>query len=232
MAGHRAQQDRAVAHRARERPGLIERGREGDDAPARAAAVGRLDADDAGERGRLADRAAGVGAGRAEAQLRRDRRRRAAGRAARHQRRVRALRAATATITGPKNEVSFDEPMANSSLLVLPSITAPSRQSLRGDGRLVGRHEIVEDVRARGGAHALGAEHVLDAERDAFERAAPRLSRCARRRPCAIARAALRRLQHIGVERARLLDRGEMRVGEFGRGELLLAQRRRAPAPR
>ena len=33
-------------------------------------------------------------------------------------------------VTGPMNEVSFDEPMANSSLLVLPSITAPSRQRL------------------------------------------------------------------------------------------------------
>src|SRR3990170_4383332 len=32
-------------------------------------------------------------------------------------------------VTGPKWEVSFDEPMANSSLLVLPSSTAPSRQS-------------------------------------------------------------------------------------------------------
>ncbi len=31
--------------------------------------------------------------------------------------------------TGPKHEVSFDEPMANSSLLSLPSMTAPSRQS-------------------------------------------------------------------------------------------------------
>ena len=31
--------------------------------------------------------------------------------------------------TGPKHEVSFDEPIANSSLLSLPSITAPSRQS-------------------------------------------------------------------------------------------------------
>ncbi len=29
--------------------------------------------------------------------------------------------------TGPKAEVSFDEPMANSSLLILPSSTAPSR---------------------------------------------------------------------------------------------------------
>ena len=30
-------------------------------------------------------------------------------------------------ITGPSAEVSFDEPMANSSLLTLPSSTAPSR---------------------------------------------------------------------------------------------------------
>src|SRR5262249_22334994 len=31
--------------------------------------------------------------------------------------------------TGPKREVSLDEPIANSSMLSLPSITAPSRQS-------------------------------------------------------------------------------------------------------
>src|SRR6476660_3438389 len=31
--------------------------------------------------------------------------------------------------TGPKHDVSFDEPIANSSLLSLPSRTAPSRQS-------------------------------------------------------------------------------------------------------
>src|SRR5690349_20390621 len=32
--------------------------------------------------------------------------------------------------TGPKHEVSFDDPIANSSLLSLPSITAPSRHRL------------------------------------------------------------------------------------------------------
>src|SRR4029078_10055467 len=32
---------------------------------------------------------------------------------------------------------------------------------------------------------------------------------------------ALGRLQHIGVERTRLLDRGAMRICEFGSGELL-----------
>src|SRR5215471_6316243 len=33
-------------------------------------------------------------------------------------------------MTGPKYEVSFDDPIANSSLLSLPSITAPSRHRL------------------------------------------------------------------------------------------------------
>ena len=32
--------------------------------------------------------------------------------------------------TAPKAELSFDEPMANSSMLSLPSITAPSRHRL------------------------------------------------------------------------------------------------------
>ena len=58
----------------------------------------------------------------------RHRRGRAARGAARHERRVAPLRR-HGEITGPKYEVSFDEPMANSSLLILPSITAPSRQS-------------------------------------------------------------------------------------------------------
>ncbi len=39
------------------------------------------------------------------------------------------------------------------------------------DGRFVGGLEIVQDVRAGGRADALGAVEILDAERDAFERA-------------------------------------------------------------
>ena len=35
---------------------------------------------------------------------------------------------------------------------------------------------------------------------------------------------ALGRLQHEGVERARLFDRGKMRVGQFGGGEALFLQ--------
>ncbi len=55
---------RRVFDRRRDRSDLIERRREGEQAVARDAAVGRLEPDDAAERGRLADRAAGVGAER------------------------------------------------------------------------------------------------------------------------------------------------------------------------
>ena len=62
--------------------------------------------------------------------------------------------------------------MANSSMLSLPSITAPSAHRLAGHRRFVGRLEAVEDVAAGLGVHALGGEQVLDAERNALERPA------------------------------------------------------------
>ena len=142
------EEDRRIAHRTRERSRLIERGGERDDAPARAAAIGRLDADRAGESRGLPDRAAGVG--------RRSRRGRGAPPPPPPSRptsrpapaRCCCPAAAKARSTGPKHEVSFDEPMANSSLLSLPSITAPSRQRLAVTVEFVVRHELAKDVRA------------------------------------------------------------------------------------
>src|SRR5262249_11970838 len=77
---------------------------------------------------------------------------------------------------------------------------------------------IAKDLRAGGGAHALRREQILDAERNAVERAAlaPRLTRvgltCHRPR-------LIRRLQHIGVEETRALHRLKMRFGQFDRGQ-------------
>ena len=87
---------------------------------------------------------------------------------------------------------------------------------LRGHGGFVRRHEIAEDFRAGGGAHAFGREQILDAERNAAERTALAL------RNAGIGRARhgaglIRRFQHKGIERARRLDRLEMRVGQFKR---------------
>ena len=64
------------------RAGLVEAGGQRDQAVAGDPAVGRLDPDRAGDRGRLPDRAAGVGADGERRLVRRDRRRRAAARAA------------------------------------------------------------------------------------------------------------------------------------------------------
>ena len=69
--------------------------------------------------------------------------------------------------TGPKAEFSFDEPIANSSWLVLPSSGAPAVGEPRDDRRGVGRPVALEDPRARLARHALGAEEVLDGERHA-----------------------------------------------------------------
>ena len=166
-------------------PGLVEARRERDEAVARAHAVGRLQAADAGQRRRLADRAAGVGAGAARHEPRGDRRRRCR----RSCRRARS-RCSTGFLTGPKYEVSFDEPIANSSMLVLPTSTVPARARPLDDVRVVRRDEVREHPRAAGRAQPGGHQHVLVRDRDAGERAARR-------------RAAMRRVGRLRVgERA------------------------------
>ena len=73
--------------------------------------------------------------------------------------------------TGPKPEFSFDEPIANSSMFVLPSTLRPGLGELSNRGRRVWRLVALEDPRARGRRHTLGAEDVLDRDRDACQRA-------------------------------------------------------------
>ena len=80
-------EERDVAHGLADRADLVEAGGEGDDPEARDGAVRRPQADVAAERGRLLDRAAGVGAEAPRGQAARHGRRRAASRAARHTRR-------------------------------------------------------------------------------------------------------------------------------------------------
>ncbi len=171
VPGHRAHQDRGVARGARDRPRLVERGCERHDAPARAAAVGRLDAHGRGERCRLADRAAGIGRGRAHAEQRRHGGRRSAGRAARHQRGV-------GTFAPPRIDHRAEARglvrRAHREFVVVElaehhGAVAPE---LRGHGGFVRRHEIAEDLRARRGAHVLGREQVLDPQRNAGQRTA------------------------------------------------------------
>ena len=135
VAGDDRVQQRGVQDGARARAGLVERGGERDQAVARDAAVRRLHADRAGDGGGLADRPAGVGADRERRLERRDRGGRAAARAAGD-----AGRGPTGCASGRRRECSVDEPMANSSMLVLPRIDDAGLAQARGDGRVVRRH--------------------------------------------------------------------------------------------
>ena len=93
------------------------------------------------------------------------------------------------------------------------------------DRRFIGRLEAVEDVRARRGADALRAIKILDAERDAFERAD--ILACGEalvRLPGGVHRL-VRRDEHERVQRlVARLDGGKASLGEFGGFDLLATQ--------
>ena len=88
VALHGVVGEREVPGGARQRADMVEARHERKGARARQPAVGRLQAEDAAERGRHADRAVGVGAERDRHQAAGDRRAGAAGGAAGHARRV------------------------------------------------------------------------------------------------------------------------------------------------
>ena len=134
---------RRIAHGARHRPHLVERRGVGDDAVAADAAVGRLDADDAAVRGRLADRAAGIGAERAETLARGDRGGRAARRAARHALAVPGI--ARAAVGGVLVRRAHGELVA---VELADAHRAGVEQAAR-DGGVVGRDEVLEDLATR-----------------------------------------------------------------------------------
>src|SRR6185312_12598326 len=91
---------------------------------------------------------------------------------------------------------------------------------IRRDGRLVFRPEAIEDMACRLGMDALGAEQVLDAERNPLERAAlpgAELFVAGLRAGAG----GVRRDRDIGVELGvRPLDRCEVGVSQLGGGEI------------
>ena len=224
MAGHAFQHDRRVANIAGQRAGLIKRRRERHDAPARAPAIGRLHADNAAEAAGLTDRAAGIGAGRRHRQARGHRRCRASGGATGHQARIPAIltlpgafhRAVIAGHVGRAHGELVHVELAQHHRPVAPQIA--------GDGRFILRPEPVEDVRAGGGRDTLGAEQVLDPERDTVKR--QRVARGQTRIGGTSHLAGLiRRRRHIAVQVLRGLHRLEIGIGQFGGGHLSLGKR-------
>ena len=178
VADHVAQQQRGVGDVARQRAGLVQRRGEGDHPVAADGAVRRLQADDPAQRGGLADRAAGVGAQRPRRRAGRDGGGAAAARAARH------ARAVPRVEHRPEGGVLVRRAHRELVLVGLAEQRRAGGGEPRDDRRRVRRAVALEDLRAGLARHALGAEEVLDGERDAGQRrAAARRARARPRRP-------------------------------------------------
>ena len=161
-AGDRVEQRRRVADVAGERPDLVERRGERDDPVARHPAVGRLQPDDPGQRRRLADRAAGVGAERERRVVRGDRDRGAAadeppGTVSRSH----GLR------HGPVGAVLVRRAHRELVHVRLAEDHRPDGAEPLGDVGVVRREVALEDPRAGRALAALDGDQVLQRDRDA-----------------------------------------------------------------
>ena len=139
LTEYRLADDGSVFDRVRERSDLIERRRESDDAPARHAPVRRLHTDDAAERGRLPDRATGIGAERKEHLAGRDGDRRTAGRPARY------AFEAPGVLDRPESGVLIGRTHREFVEVGLPDHDRAPRVETLHDRRGVGRNVLLKD---------------------------------------------------------------------------------------
>lgn len=160
-SGHHPQHQRAVLGGARQRAALVEAGGVGDHAPAGNPAVGWLDPGEVGQRRRLADRAASIGAGGGRQQARGDCRGGTAGGAARHAVEAPGVlhRAVVAGLVRRAHGEFIHVQLAEGN--------GAGGGELLDHGGVVGRDEVVEHLRTAAGAYALGAEQVLVGDRRA-----------------------------------------------------------------
>ena len=154
---------RRIRNVTRQGADLIQRGGIGHETIAGNAAIGRFQADDAAEGGRLADGAARIGAEGPD------------GRARSHRRRAAARGATRYMVECPgvvrRMEGGVLRRAAHSELIEVRLAEDDRRLhvQLRHDRRVVGWHEVVDDFRGAGRLHALGADIILDGARDACE---------------------------------------------------------------
>ena len=168
--GNRFEQQRRIADIFGQRADLVERGGESDQAVATDAAIGRLQSDHPAKGRGLPHRAAGVGAERGQAKVRRDRRRRSTARATRHARLV--PRVARRPIGRVLGGAAHRELVG----VGLAQKDRPRTAQPRHHGAIPRRHIPFKDARTAGGGHALGRKHIFQRDRQP-QQCAP-LARC------------------------------------------------------
>ena len=150
---------------------MIERAGEGDHAPAAAPAVGGFRSDQAAERGRLADRTAGIRPRRAHCDPRRHRRGRSAGGTTGHQHGIGILTSLPGIFHRPIGRGHVGGAHRELIHVRLAEEHRAIAQQVRGHRALIGWDEGAEDLAASRCPHALGAEQILDRQRDTGQRA-------------------------------------------------------------
>ncbi len=162
---HDLQDGRRVCRRPGEYPGLIEARCECDHPVARHPAVRGLDPGDAGEGGRLTDRAAGIGAGGDWREPGGQRRRRPARGAPRYLGRIPGIldRPVIARLVGGAHGKFVHVGLAEHD--------RTGRLEARDDGGIVGRCKVVEHARTAAGADPVRAENIFMNEGDAEQAA-------------------------------------------------------------
>ena len=160
-----SEKQRGVAHAPSERADLVERGREGDQAIARDAAVGGLEPHHAAEGGGLANRTAGIRSQGACGHPGGDCRRRPARRASGHAREV-------PRIAGElEGRVLGGRPHSELVHVRLAQEHGAGVAETCDHGRVVGRHEALEDPGATRRGDPARAQDILDGHGHAVERA-------------------------------------------------------------
>ncbi len=160
---HGFQHDRAIFYAARHRASLIQAAGKRHHAPAAAAAIGRLDPANAGKGGGLADRSAGIRAGRGRRDARGDRCRGTARRAAGAHRRIAAglapgrihIAEIACLIRRTHRELVKVE-LAQHARARIPQVLA--------DRAFIFGLEPFEDMARRGGLHAMRRKQILHAD--------------------------------------------------------------------
>ena len=222
ITAHGGEQQRTILDGPRHRPGLIERRGKGDNAPARAAAIGRLDARNADECRGLADRAASIGARCARHQPRRYCRRRAARRAAGDEIAIGTFRlpwrdhlAIGAGLVRRAHGEFIEVELAEHHRAITEQIAR--------HGRFIGWNKAFKDLRRSRRLHALGAEQILDAKRNAgqWPRFAPGQRRIG---GGGLGTGDLGGFSDEGVEVPRRCHRRQMRLGQFRGGKIAFCQ--------
>ncbi len=219
VAGDDLQERSRVFHPAGHRPGVVQVPAQGEHSAQADSPPRRLEPDHAAQRGGYADRAAGVGAQRSQAEPGSQRRARAARRASRHALCVPGVAA------GAVVRVDVGHPQSDLVHVEFAEQDRPGVEQALHAGRVGFGNVILKEQRTAGGGHAGGPVQVLQRQGDAVQRPAPLASADLGLRQPGLLQGEIRGHRQVAVhQRVDPLDARQVRLGQLHGRDLLASQ--------